>query len=98
MPEQEGSTIPVSPQLVVTPGVVTPGEVIQQQSTTQDYAVLRYAVLGLILTVFVSLVGVLVLAYQSKPAPDGVIAAAGAAIGALATMIVRPPLFPPREK
>lgn len=87
-----------TPQLVVTPGVVTPAEVIQQQSSTQDYAVLRYAVLGLILTVVVSLVGVLLLAYQEKTAPDGVIAAAGAAIGALATMIVRPPLFPPREK
>jgi hypothetical protein len=85
--------IPPSP--VLTADIATPGEVIQQQSSSQDYVVLRFAVLGLMITIFIALIGVIVLAYQNKEAPDGLVATGGAAVGALATMIVRPPLFPP---
>ena len=72
----------------------TAQEVIQQQTSTQDYVVLRWAVIGLLAAIVISLVGVLVLAYEGIPTPDGIIAIGSAGVGALATMLVRPPLFP----
>lgn len=73
----------------------TSQEVIQQQTSAQDYVVLRFAVLGLLAAVVVSLLGVLILAATDKPSPEGVLAIGSAAVGALSTMLVRPPLFPP---
>lgn len=69
-------------------------QVIQRQQTNQDYIVLRYAVLGLVLAIAITLLGVIFLAYQGKSAPDGVVAMGSAAVGALSTMLVRPPLYP----
>jgi uncharacterized integral membrane protein len=72
-------------------GEAQPQEVIQQQVTNQDYYVLRIAVYGLILAVLVALVAVSLLAWLEKPLPDGVMAVGSAGVGALATMLVRPP-------
>lgn len=68
----------------------TSQEVIQQQVTTQNYAVLRYAVFGLNLAIVLSLLGTVGLAYLNRELPEGVIAMGSAAVGALATLLVRP--------
>lgn len=57
----------------------------------EDYLVLRWAVAGLILAIFVSLMGVILLTWSGTVLPDGVIAIGSTATGALATMLVRPP-------
>lgn len=80
---------------VLSPPLSSPAEVIQQQTSAQDYVVLRFAVLGLLLAVAVSLGGVLLLAWSNKNVPEGILAIGSAAVGALSTMLVRPPLFPP---
>ena len=80
---------------LLAPPLSSSQDVIQQQTSAQDYVVLRFAVLGLILAVAVALAGVLVLAYSDKKTPEGVLAIGSAAVGALSTMLVRPPLFPP---
>lgn len=72
----------------------TSEQVIQRQTTNQDYVVLRYAVLGLVIAIAATILGVIFLGYQEKPVPDGVVAMGSAAVGALATMLVRPPLYP----
>jgi uncharacterized integral membrane protein len=77
-----------------TPETATATEVIRQQVSSQDYVVLRFAVLGLMLAILVALVGVVFLAWQDKELPDGIVAIGSASVGALATMLVRPPLFP----
>lgn len=74
----------------------TSEQVIQRQSTNQDYIVLRYAVVGLVLAIAITLLGVIFLSHQEKSIPDGVVAMGSAAVGALATMLVRPPLYPPK--
>lgn len=80
---------------VLAPPSSTGAEVIQQQTSAQDYVVLRFAVMGLLLAVVSSIGGVLVLAYAGKNVPEGILAIGSAAVGALSTMLVRPPLFPP---
>lgn len=84
---------PMPPQLP-TPESATATEVIRQQVTSQDYVVLRLAVAGLILATLVSLVGVVALAAYGKELPDGIVAIGSASVGALATMLVRPPQVP----
>jgi hypothetical protein len=86
----EEPTAPLN-QLLTTKSA-TSSDVIRQQVTSQDYLVLRYAVVGLILAIVVSLMGVIALAFYDKTLPDGVIAIGSAAVGALATMLVRPPI------
>jgi uncharacterized integral membrane protein len=81
---------PVNPQLLVAPEVAAPKEVIQQQVVSQDYLVLRVAVYGLIISIVMSIIGVVTLAYLNKELPDGVLAMGSAAVGALSTMLVRP--------
>lgn len=80
---------------MLAPPLSSSQDVIQQQVSAQDYVVLRFAVLGLLVGVAVSLVGVLFLAAIGKAAPEGVLSIGSACVGALATMLVRPPLFPP---
>lgn len=80
---------------VLSPPLSSSQDVIQQQTSAQDYVVLRFAVLGLLIAVAVSLGGVLLLAYSNKNVPEGILAIGSAAVGALSTMLVRPPLFPP---
>lgn len=65
-------------------------QVLQRQTTSQDYVVLRYAVIGLILALIISMVGVIYLAWKGIAAPDGIIAIGSAAVGSLATMLIRP--------
>ena len=71
-----------------------PADVIRQQATSQDYVVLRMAVVGLIIATVVALLGTLLLIANGKAAPDGVVAIGSAGVGALATMLVRPPSPP----
>lgn len=80
---------------LLTPPLSSPQDVIQQQTSSQDYVVLRFAVMGLLAGVVVSLVGVLLLAANGREAPEGVLSIGSACVGALATMLVRPPIFPP---
>lgn len=80
---------------MLAPPLSSSQDVIQQQTSAQDYVVLRFAVLGLLLGVSLSLLGVLFLAAIGKAAPEGVLSIGSASVGALATMLVRPPLFPP---
>lgn len=94
------------PVAVVGPTPIAPGahlpipesatatEVIRQQVSSQDYVVLRFAVIGLMLSITIALLGVIFLAWQEKELPDGIVAIGSASVGALATMLVRPPLFP----
>lgn len=94
-----GSQIPVQPvdmtKLTVTPDTATAREVINQQVTTMDYLVLRYAVIGLIAAIILSILGTLILSVVGSNVPDnvttGLFGMGGAAVGALATMLVRPP-------
>lgn len=88
-----GAPPAASPQLPL-PETATATEVIRQQVSSQDYVVLRFAVVGLMLAILVSLVGVVFLAWQRRELPDGIVAIGSASVGALATMLVRPPLFP----
>lgn len=74
---------------------VAAADVIQQQTSAQDYVVLRFAVIGLIVAINVTLIGVMVLSYGDQNVPEGLIAIGSTAVGALSTMLVRPPLFPP---
>ena len=71
-----------------------PSEVIRQQATAQDYIVLRLAVVGLILATVFALAGTVFLIWSGRTAPDGVVAIGSAGVGALATMLVRPPQQP----
>lgn len=66
-------------------------EETRRQVVGEDYLVLRWAVAGLILAIFVSLMGVITLTWTGATLPDGVIAIGSTAVGALATMLVRPP-------
>lgn len=84
-----------SPDQTLTPPPTAPAsEVIRQQATAQDYVVLRLAVAGLILATIIALVGTVLLSWYDKSVPDGVIALGSAGVGALATMLVRPPSPP----
>lgn len=76
---------------LLTPETAAPHEVIQQQASSQDYFILRIAVIGLIFAVIIALIAVSILAWFEKPLPDGVLAIGSAGVGALATMLVRPP-------
>ena len=80
---------------LLSPPLSSSQDVIQQQTSAQDYVVLRFAVVGLLAGVVVSLIGVLLLAALGKDSPEGVLSIGSACVGALATMLVRPPLFPP---
>lgn len=80
---------------VLSPPLSSSADVIQQQTSAQDYVVLRFAVAGLVVAVAVSLIGVLGLGFAGKEVPEGILAMGSAAVGALSTMLVRPPLFPP---
>src|SRR5688572_19878263 len=80
---------------VLAPPSASSQDVIQQQTSAQDYVVLRFAVVGLLAAVVVSLVGVLLLAATNNQTPEGVLAIGSAAVGALSTMLDRPPLFTP---
>lgn len=88
--EQRGT----DPQTLTPPPSAPAAEVIRQQATTQDYVVLRMAVVGLILATVIALVGTVMLSWYEKAVPDGVIALGSAGVGALATMLVRPPQPP----
>lgn len=79
------------PQLLLS-GEAAPQEVIQQQVVSQDYSVLRLAVVGLILAIVLALFGVVYLTFVERDLPEGLTAIGSAAVGALATMLVRPPL------
>jgi uncharacterized integral membrane protein len=90
-----GPPLPGSGPQLPTPETATATEVIRQQVSSQDYVVLRFAVIGLMLAILVSLIGVVFLAWAERELPDGIVAIGSASVGALATMLVRPPLFPP---
>lgn len=95
----EGPAAPTSTAQLVGPAEATATEVIRQQVLSQDYLVLRFAVLGLILAIVIALAGVIFLSSSGKELPDGIVAIGSAAVGALATMLVRPPMpieQPPR--
>lgn len=81
--------------MLLPPPVASSQDVIQQQTSTQDYVVLRFAVVGLLAGIVLSLLGVLILAGFDKDSPEGILSIGSACVGALATMLVRPPLFPP---
>lgn len=85
---------PADPQILVPPPTAPPGDVIRQQATSQDYVVLRLAVVGLIVATILALAGTVILTWAGKTAPDGVVAIGSAGVGALATMLVRPPQPP----
>jgi uncharacterized integral membrane protein len=89
-----GDAAPADPQTLVPPATSPPAEVIRQQATASDYVVLRLAVVGLILAGVVALLGAIFLTWNGRTAPDGVVAIGSASIGALATMLVRPPQPP----
>lgn len=82
------------PQVLLPAPNASPTEVIRQQATSQDYVVLRLAVIGLIIATAFSLGGTILLSWYGKASPDGVIAIGSAGVGALATMLVRPPQPP----
>lgn len=82
---------PVDPQTLLPPPTAPPSEVIRQQVSSADYVVLRLAVVGLIIAIAVALIGTIFLVWNEKAAPDGVVAIGSAGVGALATMLVRPP-------
>jgi hypothetical protein len=82
---------------LLTPETAAPTEVLAQQVTSADYVVLRMAVLGLILTVLLCISAVSFAAMSDKALPDGVLAIGSAGVGALATMLVRPPNEAPRR-
>lgn len=90
----EGVEKHIDPQTLLPPPSVAPSEVIRQQATSQDYVVLRIAVVGLIIAIVFALVGTIVLIWNGRNAPDGVVAIGSAGVGALATMLVRPPTPP----
>lgn len=68
-----------------------PSDVIQQQATNQDYIVLRVAVYGLIIIALLAGAGVVFLSFANKDIPEGILALGSTSVGALATMLVRPP-------
>lgn len=82
------------PQTLTPPPTSAPSEVIRQQATAQDYVVLRLAVVGLIIATVAALLGTIFLIWNGRQAPDGVVAIGSAGVGALATMLVRPPQPP----
>lgn len=82
------------PQILRPPPTATSTDVIRQQATSQDYVVLRLAVVGLIIATVFALVGTILLSWYGKAAPDGIVAIGSAGVGALATMLVRPPQPP----
>ena len=82
------------PQILTPPPTATPTEVIRQQATSADYVVLRLAVVGLIIATVLALAGTVFLIWSGRSAPDGVVAIGSAGVGALATMLVRPPQPP----
>lgn len=82
--------VPVDP----TVPVITP-EVIVQQVSNQDYVILRLAVSGLTATLLVVIIGTIILAYQTKELPEGLVAFGGMIAGGLITMLAaRVPLNP----
>lgn len=89
-----GDPGPADPQILTPPPTAAPAEVIRQQVAAADYVVLRMAVIGLIIATIVALIGTVVLTWFDKSAPDGVVAIGSAGVGALATMLVRPPSPP----
>lgn len=89
-----GDQPPPDPQNLTPPATAPASEVIRQQATAADYVVLRMAVIGLILATIVALIGTVVLTWFDKSAPDGIVAIGSAGVGALATMLVRPPSPP----
>lgn len=89
-----GEPGPPDPQILIPPATAPAAEVIRQQATSQDYVVLRMAVIGLIMATVVALFGTIFLTWYGKSAPDGVVAIGSAGVGALATMLVRPPQPP----
>lgn len=89
-----GEPTPPDPQTLLPPPTASPTEVIRQQATSQDYVVLRLAVAGLILATVAALAGTILLTWFDKSAPDGIVAIGSAGVGALATMLVRPPQPP----
>lgn len=82
--------VPIVPDAKTELSLTDPSseQVIQRQSTSQDYTVLRYAVIGLMLAMTISLVGVILLSWKGIPTPDGIVAIGSAAVGALATMLI----------
>jgi len=89
-----GDPKPPDPQTLTPPPTAPVSEVIRQQATASDYVVLRLAVIGLIIATCLALLGTVALIYFGKTAPDGVVAIGSAGVGALATMLVRPPQPP----
>lgn len=89
-----GDPAPADPQILKPPATASATEVIRQQATSQDYVVLRLAVIGLIIATVFALAGTVVLTWFDKSAPDGIVAIGSAGVGALATMLVRPPQPP----
>lgn len=81
---------PSDPQLLITSDA-TASEVVNQQVVSHDYSVLRLAVFGLILAILLALIGVVYLTFVERDVPEGLIAIGSTSVGALATMLVRPP-------
>lgn len=82
------------PQTLIPAPAAPPAEVIRQQQVVSDYTILRLAVLGLIVATVLALLGAVFLLTQERTVPDGIIAIGSSAVGALATMLVRPPAPP----
>lgn len=66
-------------------------EVLVQQTVNGDYLILKYAVIGLILIANLTMIGSIFLAIQNTSVPEGILAIGSASVGALSTMLVRPP-------
>ena len=80
-----------TPTQLLTSDAADPKDVIVQQRVAQDYGVLRLAVFGLLLALVGVVIGAILLTYAGKELPSAIVALGSAAVGALATMLVRPP-------
>jgi uncharacterized integral membrane protein len=98
------SNVPIlkspTPAIIQTPSgesipvIIKPieSEALQRQVSNQDYSILRYAVVGLVVAISITIFGDIYLLANDKSTPTGLLAIGSAAVGALATMLVKPPL------
>lgn len=100
----EDSNVPVlkepMPAIIQTPTgesipvIIKPidSDALKAQVSNQDYSILRFAVLGLIIAIVFTIIGDIFLLARGNTTPTGMLAIGSAAVGALATMLVKPPL------